>query len=93
MAEKALSLIKCVLNNYIELNSREGMNLLRDKGLTYERLKEFYKRECLSISSIDDNQKHLEFVEKHGLFFYKPLASDSATNCCKKILLIAVLRN
>ena len=68
---------------YIELNSNEGMKLLRDKGSCYDRLKDFYQRECLAVYSEKDRTKFDEFLKKHEQFFYKPLAMDSAKNCCK----------
>lgn len=66
---------------YMELNTREGNELLRDKGRAFERLKAYYKRECLAISSIDDRINYESFAQKYKKFFYKPLASDSAMNC------------
>ena len=67
---------------YIELNTKDGCNLLRDKGRTYARLSEYYQRECLPVYSAADKERFLEYSRKHKQFFYKPLASDSAKNCC-----------
>lgn len=67
---------------YMELNTNDGMNLLRDKWRAYERLKDFYKRECCAVYTVNDKEKFEDFRRKHTRFFYKPLASDSAKNCC-----------
>lgn len=67
---------------YIDLNTKEGCNLLRDKGRTYERLAEYYQRDCLPVYSSGDKERFQAFVNQHNQFFYKPLAADSAKNCC-----------
>ena len=68
---------------YLDLNTDEGLKLLRDKWRTYERLKDFYKRDCCAVYSSEDERKFSEFTKKHKQFFYKPLSSDSAKNCQK----------
>ena len=67
---------------YMQLNTPEGMILLRDKWLAYNRMKDFYKRDCCAIYSKEGLKDYVEFTNSHEKFFYKPLASDSAKNCC-----------
>lgn len=67
---------------YIELNSKDGMSLLRDKWRSYMRMKDFYKRDCCAVYDSEDKYKYDDFITKHPVFFYKPLTSDSAKNCC-----------
>lgn len=67
---------------YMKLNSPEGMNILRDKWRAYQRMKQFYKRDCCAVYSEDGKTDYMNFVNQHSSFFYKPLASDSAKNCC-----------
>lgn len=68
---------------YVELNTKEGERILRNKWEAYNRLKSFYGRECMAINSADEKNKYDEFIKKIPVFFYKPLSSDSAKDCCR----------
>lgn len=59
---------------YCELvNDPTIRDVFDDKERTFECLKLFYKRDLIGVSSLDDYQKILDFVDKHGSFIFKPL--------------------
>ncbi len=47
-------------------------NILFDKYLLYNRIKPYYKRDIVSIRSIQDYPQFVEFVSKHNSFLFKP---------------------
>ena len=59
---------------YCELvNDISVRELFDNKGVTYEKFKAFYKRELISVNSIDDFNLFEAFLGRHGSFIYKPL--------------------
>ena len=59
---------------YCELvNDPSLRELFDNKGLTYEKFKSFYKRELVTVNSIDDFSLFETFLDNHSSFIYKPL--------------------
>ena len=61
---------------YCLMNTQEGIKLLRDKGKTYDILRDSFGRECVAIYSKNDIIKFESFVNAHKKFVYKPIALD-----------------
>ncbi len=55
------------------VNEPSLRELFDNKGLTYEKFRPFYKRELISVNSIEDFQIFEAFLVKHNSFIYKPL--------------------
>lgn len=59
---------------YCELvNDPSLRELFDNKGLTYEKFKSFYKRELVTVNSIDDFSLFETFLDNQNSFIYKPL--------------------
>lgn len=54
-------------------NKREDIFRLRNKRISYELFKNFYKREQIIVKSIDDIEIYSDFILRHPTFFKKPL--------------------
>lgn len=63
---------------YSCLNKKEDMHILENKYEAYQLLKEYYKRDVIKISSDEDYETFLKFVERHPSFIVKPLGLSSA---------------
>lgn len=59
---------------------REICDMVDNKIASYEKYKEYYKRECLAITSKLDYPKFVEFCKKHDRFIKKPLTSSQGKN-------------
>lgn len=55
------------------VNESKLRDLFDNKGATYEKFKRFYKRELITINSVEDFNLFETFLEHHGSFIYKPL--------------------
>lgn len=55
------------------VNDPNLREIFDNKWLTYEKFKSFYKRELITINSIDDFNLFEAFMEHHNSFIYKPL--------------------
>lgn len=55
------------------VNDSSLRELFDNKGMTYEKFKPFYKRELISVNSIEDFKLFESFLSKHNSFIYKPL--------------------
>lgn len=55
------------------VNDPSLRELFDNKGLTYEKFKSFYKRELITVKSIEDYDLFEKFLAKHSEFIYKPL--------------------
>ena len=63
---------------YCELvNDSNIRNLFEDKGKCYELFKPYYKRDLLVVTSKEDKQDLIRFIELHPSFIYKPLNGHS----------------
>lgn len=71
------------------LNDMDSVRLFMDKNLTYERFKEFYKRDAISIRNESDFEKFCEFVKKHPSFVLK----NAMESCGRGIELIDIEEN
>lgn len=58
------------------LGNLEGYNTLSDKYLSYLSLKKFYDRDIIKLSSIEDYDIFLNYINKHPIFVIKPLDSS-----------------
>ncbi len=54
------------------LNDKKDKHILDNKYEAYTRLKKYYKRDMIRLSSSDDYSSFLEFVQKHPVFVVKP---------------------
>jgi len=54
------------------LNKDADHSILQDKYKAYKKLKKYYKRDVIEISSEDDFETFKAFVEKHRTFVVKP---------------------
>ena len=61
---------------YCYMNSDEGVRFLRDKGRTYELLKDAFRRDCVAVYTDDDYDKFDHFIQSHSRFVYKPIGLD-----------------
>ena len=55
------------------VNDSSLRDLFDNKGLTYEKFKPFYKRDLITINSIEDSRIFETFIAQHNSFIYKPL--------------------
>lgn len=55
------------------VNDSSLRELFDNKGLTYEKFKPFYKRNLISINTIEDFPIFETFLAQHNSFIYKPL--------------------
>lgn len=55
------------------VNDPSLRELFDNKGLTYEKFKPFYKRDLVTLNSIEDFPIFETFLGKHNSFIYKPL--------------------
>lgn len=55
------------------VNDPNLRELFDNKGLTYEKFKPFYKRDLITINTIEDFQIYETFLTQHNSFIYKPL--------------------
>ena len=55
------------------VNEPEVRELFDNKGATYEKFKPFYKRDLITVNSIEDLHIFESFLEQHNSFIYKPL--------------------
>ncbi|MBR5483601.1 MAG: hypothetical protein IKV18_02755 [Alistipes sp.] len=55
------------------VNAPSLRELFENKGLTYEKFKPFYKRDLITVNSIEDYDLFEKFLAIHSEFIYKPL--------------------
>ena len=53
------------------MNDLAGSRLFNNKGLTYDRFQDYYKRDAVYITGRADFEKYRDFVEKHPVFVRK----------------------
>ena len=53
------------------MNDIESMHVFMNKMRTYEKYCEYYKRDAISISKIQDKEKFLDFINRHNIFIKK----------------------
>ena len=63
---------------YCELvNKTEIRHLFENKGECYRLFRDFYRRDLVEVTCLDDHLRFKEFVAKHPSFIYKPLNGHS----------------
>ena len=71
-AERKNYISNTELSNYIyKLNDIIDVGIFFDKYKTYERYKEYFKRDAVGIEKQSDYAKFCEFVKKHPIFVQK----------------------
>ncbi len=53
------------------MNDIDQMRVFRNKMQSYEKFKNYYKREAISIAASQDKEKYLDFVKRHPVFVKK----------------------
>lgn len=61
-------------------NTKEDKSKLRNKRLSYEIFKTWYKRDQVIVKSLDDLNIYSDFISKHSRFFIKPFAGGGGVN-------------
>lgn len=55
------------------VNASNLREIFDNKGLTYQEFKKFYKRDLVTVYTMDDYQEFAFFCSNHSSFIYKPL--------------------
>lgn len=66
-----------LVETFRRMDDPEEARLLYDKFLSYQTFKPYYKREAMLLSGEDDRTAFEAFVERHPVFFAKPLSQCS----------------
>jgi len=59
---------------YHKLNRQSDVKILNNKYTTYDKFKEYYKRDAIAISRPEHFGRFRDFVRKHPVFVKKPLS-------------------
>lgn len=58
-------------------NPKKDIHIIGNKYECYERLKEYYGRECILVNDKTPREEFESFAKKHGTIIIKPLFNDS----------------
>lgn len=58
---------------YYQMNYEEIMHTFKDKGKTFQLLKQYFKRDCIAAYSENERDDFLQFVSRNTRFIYKPM--------------------
>lgn len=75
--KKRLSYMPIFENRLFALSLNNDIHTYNNKLNNYRTLKNFYNRDLLLVKTNKDYEEFVRFIEKHRIFFYKPLHSLS----------------